>query len=431
MKNFLLVCALTVCFFAKLQAIQVIPLETKKGIKVWFVEEKNSNIISLGAVFKNSGAVHDPNSKLGLSGFASSLMTQGTKNLEYKAFIRRLEELSISSLRVGSTGDHIDISLVTLVRAKDAAFGLLKEVLMQPRFDAVQMQVLKDQAISAIQEEERNPQSVASVKGAEILFKDHPYGRRNRGTIESINSIAIEDLQDFISTRFARDRLIIGICGNMTKDEIISLVDNVFGDLPAQSKLPEIAKINPLLNNDITHIEWDIPQTVIRFAGPGVSVQDPDIYAASILFHLLGSGFEGRLMREIRVKRGLTYGVGVGLMNMEKSDIFAGGMATSSQNAMQAIEAVKEIWKDVIQNGVTQEEVNKAKDSLVNSYVLNFMQTAQIAGQLVGLQLAGRDIDYFNKRNDLVQAVTLEDVNRVAKKLLNVDKLPFVKVGKK
>jgi zinc protease len=431
MKSFLLFCVLMLCGFSKLQAIQVIPLETKKGIKVWFVEEKNSNIIALDAAFKNSGGVHDVDSKLGLSGFASSLMAQGTKTLEYKAFIRKLEELSIASLGLSSSGDHINVSLVTLSNAKEAAFGLLKDVLLQPRFDAVQIQTLKDQIISAIQEGERDPKTVATIKGQEIIFKGHPYGRRNQGTIETIKSITEKDLQDFISTRFSRDRLIVGVCGNMTKDEVIKLVDDVFGDLPAQSKLPQIEKANVILNDQITHIDWDIPQTVIRFAGPGVGIKDPDIYAASILFHLLGSGFEGRLMQEIRVKQGLTYGVGVGLMPMEQADIFAGGMATSSQNAMKAIDAVKKIWEDLMQNGATQEEVDKAKDSLINSYVLGFTQTSQIASQLVGAQLAERDIDYFNKRNDLMRAVTLEDVNRVAKKLLSVDKLPFIKVGKK
>lgn len=431
MKSFLLVCVLMLSSFLKLEAIQVIPLETKKGIKVWFVEEKNSNIIALDAAFKNSGGVHDLDSKLGLSSFASSLMSKGTKNLEYKALIRKLEELSIASLGLNSGVDHIDVSLVTLSNTKEAAFGLLKEVLMQPRFDAQQMQVLKDQTISAIQEEERSPKSAATIKGQEILFKGHPYGRRNQGTVETIQNITSQDLQDFISTRFSRDRLIVGVCGNMTQDEVIKLVDDVFGGLPAQSKLPEIAKAQLTLNDQITHIDWDIPQTVIRFAGTGVSVKDPDIYAATVLFHFLGSGLESKLMKEIRIKRGLTYGIGVGLVSMEQADILAGGMATSSQNAIQAIDEVRKIWKDLAQNGATQEDVNKAKDSLTNSYVLRFTQTAQIASELVGIQLAGRDMDYFNKRNDLIQAVTLEDVNRVAKRLLDVDKFPFIKVGKK
>jgi zinc protease len=411
-------------------AINVVQIETKKGIKIWFVEEKKSDIVAINAAFKNSGRVQDSDSKLGLSSFATALMKQGTESLDYKTLIRKQEELSIKSLNVEADTDHISVGIMTLSRTKTQACNLLKEILMRPRFDPIQMRTLKDQTIARLQEEERNPGSVATRAGQEILFKDHPYRRRNQGTIETIQNITKNDLDNFVKTRFSRDRLVVGVCGNLSRDEVIDLVDQMFGDLPLKSSLPEIARPQLNITGQTKEIPWDIPQTIIKFADQGISPKDPDIYAASILFNLLGSGFEGRLMREVRVKRGLTYGIGVAPLSMELADILMGGLSASTKNTPEAIKVIKEIWKDLRENGATQEEVDKSKDALMNAYVLGFAQTTQIAGQLVNAQILDRSPDYFDKRNDLMKAVTLDDVKRVAQKVLNPDKLSFIIVGK-
>ncbi len=411
-------------------ALEVQELTTKKGIKVWFVQDKTSDIISLQGVFKNAGRIQDPDNKLGLSDMATDLMTQGTKDLDYKSFTRKMEELSINKLEIDADDDHILITLQTLAPRRDQAFALLKDTLIAPRFDDVQIQALKEQTIAQIQEDAREPGKIASKELKKLLFPSAPYGRDNDGTLETIQGITKEDLENFIKTRFSKDSLIIGICGNLTPDEVTSSIDDLFGDLKESSALPKISVPALKLKGEVKEIPWDVPQTIVKFADGSISPKDPDFYAAYVLFTLLGGGFESRLMQEVRVKRGFTYSISVAPLALELAPVFSGGFASKAENAGEAVRVIGEVWKDLIQNGPSVEEIEKAKDHIINSYVLGFSETKQVASQLVIAQLTGRTSDYFNKRNDIFKAITLEDVKRVIKRVLNTDTLTFVKVGK-
>ena len=134
-------------------------------------------------------------------------------------------------------------------------------------------------------------------------------------------------------------------------------------------------------------------------------------------------------MTELREKRGLTYGVGTSLASRKYSDLIVGRFATANDRVAQAIDVVRDVWRDIAENGVTADEVNRAKTYLTGAYPLRFDGNGRIAGILTGMQLQGRAPEYVDIRNDLVNAVTPQDVSRVARRLLSEGALKFVVVG--
>jgi zinc protease len=265
-----------------------------------------------------------------------------------------------------------------------------------------------------------------------MIYGDHhPYGLRHEGTEDTIKGITKDDLETFVKTRFSKSQLVVGVCGKLTQDQVKDIVDNLFGDFPQESTFPIIPKNQPEIKGEKKEISWDVPQTIVKFASMNISPKDPDFYAASILFTLLGGGFKSRLMEEVRVKRGLTYGIRVSPSNSQLADILMGDFSASAKNVSQAIDVIKSIWKDLKEKGPLEEEVEKAKNYLMNSYILGFSETKQVSSQLVIAQILERDSDYFNKRNDIIKAVTTEQVKNVAARLLNPEAISFVIVGKK
>ena len=239
--------------------------------------------------------------------------------------------------------------------------------------------------------------------------------------------------QDLVAAKnrvLARDRVVVGAAGDISPEELGLLLDKVLGGLPEQgtAPLPEPAQLQ--LTGGVTVIDWDSPQTVVSFAGPGLPIDDPDYFAAFVANHILGGGgFSSRLMEEIREKRGLTYGVGTTLATGVYGQTWRGGMAGSNATTGEAVDLIKAEW-DRMAQGVTDRELTDAKTYLTGEYPLRFDGNGSIAGILAGMQLIGFPIDYVNTRNAKVEAVTAEDVKRVAAELLAADKLRFVLVGR-
>ena len=210
----------------------------------------------------------------------------------------------------------------------------------------------------------------------------------------------------------------------------VDIGEGLGGEDNAGVLLPE--RLQPLaeLTGETVVIDWDSPQTVVSFAQPGLPMDHPDYFAAFVLNHILGGGgFSSRLMEEIREKRGLTYGVGTGLSNMVLGETWAGGMATANDRTGEAVALVREVWGK-IREGVTDREVADAKTYLTGEYPLRFDGNRRIAGILSGMQLMGMPRDYVNTRNQKIEAVTAEDVERVAREVLDPGKLEFVLVGR-
>ena len=227
----------------------------------------------------------------------------------------------------------------------------------------------------------------------------------------------------------ARDRIYIGAVGDITEQELAGLLDDLLGGLPdTGAPMPPVATVD--FPGGVTIVPFETPQSVARFAQKGIKQDDPDYFTAIVLNQILGGGsFESRLMDEVRAKRGLTYGVYSFLATKDLAELYIGAVSSANDRIAEAIEVIRDEWKKAASEGVTQAEVDDAKTYLTGAYPLRFDGNGPIANIMVGMQMIDLPIDYIATRNERVEAVTLEDVKRVAAELLDPDGLHFVVVG--
>ena len=249
-------------------------------------------------------------------------------------------------------------------------------------------------------------------------FPGHPYGRPSDGTPESLAAVTVDDLKSYVGNVFARDRLTIGIVGDIDAEAAGKLLDRAFGALPAKAKLAPVPDMTIQSLGERTVINLDVPQTVIRLGSPGIARSDPDFIAAYVVNHIFGAGSHtSRLYREVREARGLAYGVNSYLMTMRHAALFMANTQTQANSTREALELIEAQVQRMVKDGPTEDELAKAKAYLKGSYALNFDTSTKIASILLQNQLDELGIDYIDKRNGLMDAVTIEDARRAAKRL--------------
>jgi zinc protease len=398
------------------------------GIMAWLVQEPSVPLIALDFAFKG-GATQDPPEKAGVATMTAALLDEGAGDVDSKSFHERLEAKAIE-IGFTATRDYMSGSLRTLTENQDEAFDLLKLALTAPRFDAPDVERIREQTLSGLRRATTSPNELASQRWWATAFAGHPYARPPRGTLESVPAITVDDLKSFTRKVFARDNLKVAIVGNIDAATAGRLIDQVFGTLPANGTLAPIANTSPQGLGQKIAIDLDVPQSVLMIGGAGILRKDPDFIAAFVLNHILGgSAFSSRLYKEVREARGLAYSVYSAVMPLDYTALFMSGTATRSDRTDQALEVMVAEIRKLAETGPTEEELAKAKSFLTGSFALRFDTSTKIAEQLVQIQLDDLGIDYIDKRNGLVDAVTMADVKRVAKRLLDASMLVTV-VGK-
>ncbi|MEO5375756.1 MAG: insulinase family protein [Alphaproteobacteria bacterium] len=410
-------------------AVTVTRVVSPGGIEAWLVEDHANPVIALELSFSGSGATADPVGKEGLAYMASSLLDEGAGDMDSLAFQTKVEDLSIH-FSFDSIRDNFSAGLKTLTENRDTAFDLFRLALTQPRFDPDAVERVRAQIFAVLKREAEDPDTVAAKAWFRTVYPDHPYGRSNSGSEASIKAITLADLKAFPGARFGRDRMIIGVAGDITADQLKGLLDRTFGTLPAKAAVPTIPDQAPAAKGQIIVMDKAIPQSIGMFGHGGVRRADPDWYAAYILNYVMGGGgFSSRLMEEVREKRGLAYSVYSYLYPLDHSAVYLGGVATRNARFGESLTLIREHWRRMAQEGPTAEELKNAKTYLTGSWPLQLDGTGQIAAVLVVVQRDGLGIDYLDKRNGYLEAVTLEDARRVAKRLFQPDALTVVVVG--
>jgi zinc protease len=399
-------------------ATTIEPVVSPGGIEAWLVREPSVPLISLEFAFRG-GATQDPADKAGLANMAMGLLDEGAGDLDSRAFQERLQAKAIE-LRFSAGRDTVAGSLRVLAEHRDEGVNLLRLALTAPRFDPDAVERIRGQVLSGLRRESTNPNELASLRWWATAFAGHPYGRPTKGTLETVPNITAADLKAYVGRVFARDTLKIAIVGNIDAAAAGTLVDTVFGALPAKADLAPVLAANPKGLGRRVVVELDVPQSVLVLGGEGIPRRDPDFMAAYIVNHILGGGsFSSRLYREVREVRGLAYSVYSTLVPLDHAALFMSATATRTDRTGQTLDVVENEISRLAESGPTADELDKAKSFLTGSYALRFDTSSKIANQLVAIQLDDLGIDYINKRNDLVRAVTLDDVKRVAKRLLD------------
>ncbi len=424
-----LIFALVVLVSLPAKAVEIQKIQSPGGIKAWLVEEPSIPIVSMNVAWRG-GASLDPVDKAGLAYLASSTMDEGSGDYDSKAFQETLSDLAIQ-LGFDASKDSFSGSLKTLSENTEEAFRLFGLAVTDPRFDNEPVERIRGQIMSSLNRKLSDPGSLAGRAWFELAFGDHPYSLPSEGTLESIAAVTREDLVTFAETRLGKDNMVIGVVGDISATELGPLLDKTFGALPDKAGVSIVPQTVPLQEAAIKIIPQEIPQSVVVFGGQGLKRDDPDYYAAYVLNYILGGGsFQSRLTEEIREKRGLVYSVYTYLYPMKSAGLQMGGFGTSNATVKTALELVETELERIRAEGVTEEELAAAKTYLNGSFPLSLSSNDRIADILVAMQFSNLPAEYLNDRPQLINAVTQEDIKRVAQKLLDPDKLIVVVAGK-
>ncbi len=398
------------------------------GVEAWLVEDHSNPIITARIAFRG-GAATDPHGKEGLAEMVSGLLDEGAGELDSAAFQGRLEALAIT-LRFDADLDAFGGRVETLTENRDEAFALLRRALTQPRFDAEPVERVRSQLQAIVRGGMEDPDVVATRAFFALAFPDHPYGRPANGTVESLAAITAEDLRAFVGERLTRDRLVIGVVGDIDAGELARLLEATFAGLPERGAPIVVANTEPATQGQVAVIPTGAPQSAIVFGQRGVARDDPDYYAATVLANILASGpFTSRLYQEVREKRGLVYTVYARLTPLDHSSLILGMAGTVNERAGETIAVIRDVWSALAGDGVSEAELADAKTYLTGSFPLRFTSSAQVAAILVSMQLEDLGIDYLDRRNGLIEAVSLDEVNRLARELISPQALTFAIAG--
>lgn len=398
------------------------------GIQAWLVEEHSLPFVALEIAFMG-GTSLDVDGKRGAVNLMTGLLEEGSGDLDARGFARAKEALA-TSFGFGSNSESITISARFLTENFDASVALLRDAVQNPLFDDADIERVRGQVLSGLTFAEKDPNDIAGKTFAEMAFGSHPYGTDEEGTPESVAALTRDDLLEAHRNVLVRDRVLVGAVGDITSEQLGTLMDALLGDLP-QNGPPMPPEVEPQIEGGVTIVDFDTPQSVALFGQRGIAVDDDDYFAAVLLNQVIGGGsFESRLMQEVREKRGLTYGVYSYLYSRDLANAYMGSVSSANDRIAEAINVIRDQWGLAATEGVEAEELQNAKTYLTGAYPLRFDGNGTIAGILVGMQMIGLSPEYVKTRNERVERVTLEDVQRVAGELMDPDALHFVVVGK-
>ncbi|MCR9087921.1 MAG: insulinase family protein [Rhodobacteraceae bacterium] len=408
-------------------AVDIVEVESPGGVTAWLVEEHELPFVALEILFRGGTSLDDPDAR-GAVNLMTGLLEEGAGELDARGFAEARDDLAVS-FRFDAGDDTISVSAEFLTDVTDEATALLRTALAEPRFDEDAVERVRAQVLSRLRSDAEDPGEIATETFAAKLYGAHPYATNGRGTIESVTALSRDDLVAAHAGTIARDRVYVGAVGDITPEQLGVLLDTLFADLPETgAPLPERVDIS--LDGGVHVTPYATPQSSILFAQGGIDREHPDFFPAFVMNQVLGAGgFGSRLMTEVREKRGLTYGIYAYLAQKDHADLLIGRVATANATVGETIDIVRAEWQRMADEGVTEAELTQAKTYLTGAYPLRFDGNGRIANILAGMQIDGMPIDYINTRNAKVDAVTLEDVNRVAGELLNPEALTFVVVG--
>ncbi|MFN4129628.1 MAG: M16 family metallopeptidase [Paracoccaceae bacterium] len=407
--------------------IEIQTVTSPGGITAWLATEPGIPFTALEIRFRGGTSLDAPG-KRGAINLMAALIEEGTGDLDSVGFARARDSLA-ASYNFSSDQDSVGVSTRFLTENRDQAVDLLRRALTEPRFDADAIDRVRGQVLAGLRQDAKNPGTLASQRLRAMAFSDHPYATTGDGTIETVTALTRDDILAAHRATITHDRVYVAAAGDITAEELGPLLDTLLAGLPATgAPLPPRAPMD--LTGGITVQDFPGPQATVLFAHAGMKRDDPDFFAASILNEVLGGGrFSARLMTEVRDRRGLTYGIGSYLVGYDQAEMLMGQFSSANGTVGQAIDVIRDEWRKIATEGISAEELARTQTYLTGSYPLRFDGNAPIAAMLVGMQMIGLSPDYPKTRNAKVEAVTLEDVRRVAGTLFREDHLRFVVVG--
>lgn len=428
MKHFLATLALGITLALPAAAIEIVEVTSPMGRTGWLVQDDSIPFASIEVIFTGGTSLDRPE-RAGAVSLMTSLLTEGAGDLDAQGYASALESLA-GSVGFDARRDSVTLSIRALSENRAQVIDLALLAITEPHLDQVSLERVRGQTVASLERAARNPDTLAGRRFAELGYAGHAYSRPASGTPDTVAALTIDAVLEAHRAVFNKDIVYFGAAGDISPEEFGAFMDRLLGDLPiSNTPLPDYRSFDAAPG--VTVVDFDGPQSVIQFGHSGIRWDDPDFMPAFVMNEIFGGGgFGSRLMRELRETRGLTYGVYTGISAGRFGDSFGGRFSTANETVGQAIALVREQYDWLANGGITQEDLERIQTYLTGAYPLRFDGNESIAGILASMQFQQFPLNYVNIRNDLVRAVTLEDIHRVSHRLARADELQFVVVGR-
>jgi zinc protease len=401
------------------------------GMNVWIVKESELPIVSMNMVF-NSGGTADPQNRAGLASFTASLLNTGTKTRSAVEIANQLQSIG-ASVNAGSGWDSANVAMQTLTKNLDKALEIYSDVVMNPAFPETEFKTLQGRSLVALRQRKDNPNAISSVVYPSLLYgKNHPYGKSLGGDENSIKGLTKAEIENFYTTYYRPNNATLIVVGDTDAKTLLPKLETAFANWKS-GEVPKLAQPENVTFDRPGIYVVDKPgaaQSVLSIGQVGVSRDNPDFFPLVVMNSILGGQFSARVNMNLREDKGYTYGARTGWSFRRGAGPFE---ASADVQTAVTKESVQEFLKEI--NGirgaipVTPAELEYNKQSIIRRFPQGFETVGQISGQLSNLVVYGLPDSYFNDYISKVNAVTLDDVNRVANKYLTPDKMAILIVG--
>ena len=407
---------------------QIKEIKSNSGLKAYLYSDMSSPIISISFMFSKTGVAYE-NENIGTANFVASLLGEGTKSLASEKYHEFMKENGIFA---SFSADYDDVSgNYAFPKEKiDAALPVLQDTIINPEFSEKDIELAKKNMKIAFITQTENEREHFNLIANKLIYKDHVYARNHLGSRKTVEKITADGLREYIAKNFTKENLIIGISGSADEQMAARIVDELFSKLPENGDFRDLAEAEPSFSSLINKEKQDFSQSKIMLTAKGVYRNDKDFYPLYVANYIFGgSGLNSRLNKELRVKRGWTYGAYSGLRIKDASALLLAFFETSDDNFEKASDLALSEWKSFGKKGVKKDEFEKAKKYMLSSFNLRFSSTSDISSMLVEIQKYDLGINFLNERNRFVQEISIKQVQEAAKKYFN-ENVVLIGIGK-
>jgi predicted Zn-dependent peptidase len=403
----------------------------ENGMILYLLEDHDLPIFNITARIR-TGAIYEPQEKAGLASLTGFVMRSGgTVSMPADKMNEELEFMA-ASVETAIDRESGSANLSTLRKDIDKSLKIFADVLMNPAFPEDKIRMRKDEVIESIRRENDNPSQIAQREFRKIMYDSrHPYSRKVEGTLESIEKIARDDMVAFHKKYFRPNNIILGISGDFNKDDIIKKLNTVFaGWKKEEIQFPEVPKVDRRFEKAVFYAYKDINQANVIMGHLGIHRKSPDYFPVMIMNFILGGGsFTARIPGRIRSDEGLAYSAYSAFQTSRDIGMFFVSCQTKLESTNRAISIALEELEKIRKSPIDKEELTQAKETFTNQFVFRFTTSASIVGQKVDIEYEDLPLNYLETYIANVQAVTHEDVQRVARKYLHPDEIKILVVG--
>ena len=397
------------------------------GARVYFVESRGLPILDVQVDFA-AGSMFDPEGKSGTAGLTRTLLDLGAGNLDENAIADRLADVGVI-LSGGADTDRASVALRTLVSPdkRDPALDILRTVLASPRYDATVFEREKARAVAGLKDALTRPDAISGRAFWQALYPKHPYGRQS--TPESVAALTREELLAFYRSHYVARNATVTLVGSIARGDAERIAESLVAGLPAgaPAALPPAPGLPKGETRALAH---PATQSHITIGLPAVERGNPDFFPLLVGNYTLGGGgFVSRLMKEVRDKRGYAYSVYSYFAPLRQSGPFQIGLQTKRSQAKEALSVALDVLKAFLAEGPTADELAAAKANLTGSFPLRLDSNKKILENVANIGFYGLPLDYLDRYQEKIQAVTADDVRRAFAKTVRPDHLVTVTVA--